>query len=303
MPALRGHHLICLNFFQGEGYDEVFIKNLKEILSKVEQESIRITEGIDDVCKSCPYFKNNRCEYEEGADEEIRRQDEMALRLLNIQVGELINWEEIKKRLPEIFSQWYEKYCYDCDWLNVCENNHYFQSLKEACLPLDRRILSIFLKVRESFPEVKDAVSLLKSYANIHYSEIEDKIPMLSIYYQLHVHSPGWIVKTEEFEKVIGFKPELIYESTKNHYIMSVVYKIDDYVTEGIVAHEFSEALALSKGIISTHEDVDFICFQRGFGRHLLVAFQHDLFPGMVTKLFIDREDIQRRINNLKKLL
>ena len=54
MLNLRGHHLICLNFFKGEGYDEVFIKNLEKILSKMEKENIKVVEDFDDVCKSCP---------------------------------------------------------------------------------------------------------------------------------------------------------------------------------------------------------------------------------------------------------
>ncbi|MEN2985161.1 MAG: DUF1284 domain-containing protein [Thermodesulfovibrionaceae bacterium] len=303
MPNLRGHHLICINFFQGEGYNEAFTKNLEEILRKIEREDINVIEGGDDICKSCPYFKDNKCKYEEEADEEIKKQDEIALKLLNIQVGDKVSWESIKKSLPDIFSQWCEKYCYYCDWLKICQNNHYFQKLAETYLTVDKKILFIFLKVRESFPEVKDSVSLLKPYAHIHYNEIEDKVFMLSKYYQLHLHSPGWIIKTDEFEETVGFKPDLFYKSAVNTYIMSVLYKINDFVTEGIIAHEFSEALALSKGIIATHEDVDLICAQKGYGKQLLYAFQHDLFPGMVTKLFVDREDIQRRMEHLKKLL
>lgn len=130
MPVLRGHHLICLHFFHGEGYNESFVRNLKEILRKIEQEEIKITNGADDVCKSCPYLKNNRCEYDEGADEEVREMDERALELLDIKAGERIKWDEIKKELPQIFSLWYANYCYDCDWNRVCEKNRFYQKLK-----------------------------------------------------------------------------------------------------------------------------------------------------------------------------
>jgi len=54
MVILRGHHLICINFFSGKGYDEVFVDNLKGIMKGIDTEVIRITEGPDDVCKSCP---------------------------------------------------------------------------------------------------------------------------------------------------------------------------------------------------------------------------------------------------------
>uniref|UniRef100_A0A7C4NX64 Uncharacterized protein n=1 Tax=Thermodesulfobacterium geofontis TaxID=1295609 RepID=A0A7C4NX64_9BACT len=123
------------------------------------------------------------------------------------------------------------------------------------------------------------------------------------MYYQLHLYSPSWIIKRNEFERIMGFEPDLIYKSPENTYIMSVVYNVDNYVTEGAIAYGFSEALALSRGMILTYEEVDFICFQRGYGKQLLLVLQYDLFPGMVTKLFVDREDIQRRIDHLKMLL
>jgi hypothetical protein len=29
---LRGHHLICLQFFKGEGYSKIFVENAKQIV-------------------------------------------------------------------------------------------------------------------------------------------------------------------------------------------------------------------------------------------------------------------------------
>lgn len=127
---LRGHHLICLNFFQGKGYDEIFIKNLEKCLNEIQKKEIKIIKGPDDVCKSCPHLKKNRCKYKKGIDKNIRKQDEMALRLLAIKEGDLIKWEDVKQKLPEIFLKWYENYCYNCHWLEVCRNHPYFQILK-----------------------------------------------------------------------------------------------------------------------------------------------------------------------------
>lgn len=131
MPVLRGHHLICLHFFQGKGYDETFVRNLREVLEKVEQKGVKITDGVDDVCRSCPYLKNNRCEYDEEADEVVKEMDETALRLLNVRRDTLVGWNDIKSKLSEIFPIWYANYCYDCDWLKTCEDNQEFQRLKK----------------------------------------------------------------------------------------------------------------------------------------------------------------------------
>lgn len=131
---LRGHHLICLNFFSGEGYSLEFVENLKEVTKKVEDTEVEICQGPDDVCKKCPYLKEESCYYDEDADEEIKAMDDKALSLLNLLPGSRIRWYQISKRLPEIFGQWYESFCKDCDWRLACEKNSMYRSLKTSTL-------------------------------------------------------------------------------------------------------------------------------------------------------------------------
>ncbi|MBI5675499.1 MAG: DUF1284 domain-containing protein [Nitrospirae bacterium] len=130
MPLLRGHHLICLNFFNGEGYDEAFIKNLQNLLSRMEEEKITIFYGTDDVCINCPYLKENRCLYSENSDREIMEMDTKALALLALSHGDKVEWSELKEKIRKIFSEWFYLYCKECDWRNACEKNASFQKLK-----------------------------------------------------------------------------------------------------------------------------------------------------------------------------
>ncbi len=125
----RGHHLVCLHFFSGEGYDTSFINNLRAILGRVEKEEIVVYNGADDVCGNCPYLKDGRCQYDKDADEKIRKMDEMALRLLKVDPNIRIKWQEVKKKIPEIFIGWQMNYCKDCDWKGVCEKNDFYQTL------------------------------------------------------------------------------------------------------------------------------------------------------------------------------
>lgn len=141
----------------------------------------------------------------------------------------------------------------------------------------------LFLKVRESFSDIKEKVSLIKPYI------------------ELLVFSSGWALKIEEFEKLLGFKPEFIYKSNKEVYAISVLYRIDDDITTGIIAHEFAEIVAKEKNILK-HEMIDRICVERGFGKQLLHALQSDILPGIVEREFIDREDLEKRIKNLKSV-
>ena len=49
--VLRGHHLLCLQGFQGYGYDEDFVKNMTEInFSRKQKDTlISITNENDDI--------------------------------------------------------------------------------------------------------------------------------------------------------------------------------------------------------------------------------------------------------------
>ena len=116
---LRGHHLICLNFFRGEGYSEDFIKN---IYTTIKKEEIIIAKGPDDVCSKCPYLKNGRCASNEYTDEKILVQDREALRLLGFRPGMIVDWKIIASRLPGILDEWKEQFCVGCGYKKVCFN-------------------------------------------------------------------------------------------------------------------------------------------------------------------------------------
>lgn len=126
MIKLRGHHLICLHFFQGEGYSKRFIVNLKGIIKNLERGNqlkgvkAKVVEGTDVVCEYCPHLKRNLCAYEPGAEQKIQSLDSLALKLLEIKKGDAVFWEKIKTRLPKILPKWQEFACLDCDWKKVC---------------------------------------------------------------------------------------------------------------------------------------------------------------------------------------
>ncbi len=115
---LRGHHLICLNFFKGEGYSKEFIENIERILKEKE---IEVVSGADDVCSKCPYLRGGFCNYKEDAEKEIRELDELACELLS--PGSITSWDEIKNKLPKIMKKWKELACRNCDWIEVCKTN------------------------------------------------------------------------------------------------------------------------------------------------------------------------------------
>lgn len=132
MPRLRGHHLICLHFFNGEGYNPEFVGNLKDVLEKTKSEDVEISPGADDICEGCPHLKQFRCRYTEDADEGIREMDKRALELLEEREGSKVKWHEIRERIPELFHSWYNSCCNVCGWKRACEQDASYRQLRDS---------------------------------------------------------------------------------------------------------------------------------------------------------------------------
>ncbi|MBI5212037.1 MAG: DUF1284 domain-containing protein [Nitrospirae bacterium] len=130
MLTLRGHHLICLHFFSGEGYDVLFIENLRDGIKRAESEEIEVVSGDDNICAKCSYLKGHKCMHDEKADGEIREMDDTALKLLNLSAGQRVKWQAVKERIPGIFHEWHNKYCDDCDWKQACEKSDLYREMK-----------------------------------------------------------------------------------------------------------------------------------------------------------------------------
>jgi len=127
---LRGHHLICLHFFHGEGYNPEFVANLRELINRASAgEEIAVQSGPDDVCEKCPYLEDGTCSFNKGADDKIREMDKTALALLQVKAGSRVTWSDMKEKLPDIFSRWSQPYCRMCDWRNACEKDASFRGL------------------------------------------------------------------------------------------------------------------------------------------------------------------------------
>ena len=101
--VLRGHHLLCLQGFQGYGYDENFVKNMTKInqMRKSANTIISLTNSPDDICKSCPNLKDNLCENQKQ-NERIKSMDEEVLSKLN--TTKEYDAQDLFKKVEKIFN-------------------------------------------------------------------------------------------------------------------------------------------------------------------------------------------------------
>jgi hypothetical protein len=134
MIRLRGHHLICLHFFQGEGYSPEFVDNLKEVISRAELGTpINIVDGADDVCASCPHLDYDKCMHKPDSDQGVALLDQMALKFLDLKPDHSVTWEQAKNKTESMSSDQFSEFCYNCDWENLCRKFG-INGGKELCL-------------------------------------------------------------------------------------------------------------------------------------------------------------------------
>ncbi|NHM25886.1 DUF1284 domain-containing protein [Desulfofundulus sp. TPOSR] len=121
MIRLRGHHLICLHFYRGEGYNREFVENLENVMRRAtEGEEVEIVQGADDICRACPTLQGEKCVAKPGVDAEIREMDAEAAAYLGVEVGSKVLWHEIKAKVMETPKEWLAAFCEGCDWGEVC---------------------------------------------------------------------------------------------------------------------------------------------------------------------------------------
>jgi uncharacterized protein len=123
---LRGHHLICLQFFAGEGYSAEYVENLNHVVERAISQPALVVDTIDNVCAACPELgPDNRCASDDaGGEEEIMRIDALALRVLDSHVGEHLTLADARERLDADavgVGLWRAEACHGCSWEHVCE--------------------------------------------------------------------------------------------------------------------------------------------------------------------------------------
>lgn len=118
---LRGHHLLCLQGFQGYGYDEDFVENMCEInrLRKLEDTSIKVVNSPDDICKACPNLVDNKCIDDKNNDKIIAMDNVV---LSKIDSDKTYNSIDLFNEISQIFNtlESMEESCLNCSWWEQC---------------------------------------------------------------------------------------------------------------------------------------------------------------------------------------
>ena len=120
--SLRPHHLLCIQNYTGKGYDDDFTKNLNRIVrifAGNPEMRIKLCEGPDDICKSCPNMQEGKCTNEEM----ITRKDTEVTEVCGITPGHYYRFNEVTATIRKEFltAEVFDKTCKDCSWYELCK--------------------------------------------------------------------------------------------------------------------------------------------------------------------------------------
>ena len=83
---LRPHHLLCVQKYTGNGYDDAFAAGMDALIRRLAARpdtAVTLVEGRDDLCASCPHMAGNRC----SSGEKVNRLDRGVLETCGFSAG------------------------------------------------------------------------------------------------------------------------------------------------------------------------------------------------------------------------
>lgn len=111
---LRPHHLLCLQNYQGKGYDEAFVRNMNGIVGRLSESPdtwVRLVSGGDDVCACCPNY-TEQCR----SEKKVLRFDRNARDMFDLE-EDLYRWEELCRIVrTDLTPEKMKQICGGCEW-------------------------------------------------------------------------------------------------------------------------------------------------------------------------------------------
>lgn len=117
---IRPHHLVCIEFFVGNGYSDEFTSNMRNVIRTLALDPILTsTAKADGVCAKCPNMIDGVCK----TCDKVDRYDREVLKAIEVADGETAKYTELQKKVREkiIYSGKRESICGDCEWSELCK--------------------------------------------------------------------------------------------------------------------------------------------------------------------------------------
>jgi len=118
---MRGHHIICLQYFHGQGYSREFVRNLFQVLQRLATgEKAIVVTGPDDICAACPALAEGHCAQEPDDEAAIRVLDALAMEMLELKPDQEFEWGTAALSVQRFIERWRALACHGCEWEEEC---------------------------------------------------------------------------------------------------------------------------------------------------------------------------------------
>lgn len=123
---IRAHHLLCMQGFQGYGYNDDFANHMNNIVTQLKNDTdmlVQVTIDCDDICDGCPHHKENMCHKDVDADNRIKLMDSIILKCTGIKSQSIDSIKSIIACINNTFNAKIQlmDICGDCQWIEKCK--------------------------------------------------------------------------------------------------------------------------------------------------------------------------------------
>ena len=97
---LRAHHGMCIAYFQGQGYSEIFTEHMKSIIKLLkENPTIQLITRADIICEKCPNLIPKRMKCNTAVF--VQECDKKVLTFCGLEENQILTWDEFFKIVCE----------------------------------------------------------------------------------------------------------------------------------------------------------------------------------------------------------
>ncbi len=121
---IRAHHLLCMQGFQGYGYNKDFERHMGMIITLLNSNpstEIQIVTKTDEICSHCPYKCKSSCNRDQNSHFGIEKLDNFVIKKALLKENHVYQIVEALRLVSNNIDQdSLMEICDQCGWKNKC---------------------------------------------------------------------------------------------------------------------------------------------------------------------------------------
>lgn len=113
---IRPHHINCIFFYQGLGYDEKFTKHMNNIIFTLRTNpntKIMLVANCDYICSNCPNKMDDICK----SEYHINILDKNTIDIYALKINSFYSFNEIIEKIYKVYNEdKFNMICSTCEW-------------------------------------------------------------------------------------------------------------------------------------------------------------------------------------------